>query len=411
MRAHIFISYSRRDQQTASGIAEQLEQLVAAGTATVWYDRDLELGESWEGRVVDEVRRADIVLLLVSPSYLASQFVSETELPLIQERAEGGARVMPVIIAPCQWRSHPYIGSLQVFAQGQALKVPTTITFGRQVAELVEELSMFIERAAETPRVADDSAALPQPSVATPATDPPDGPAESGVSRIDERGRAFKGSQLQMQIYVNVRTRELDDAVRQALPSIPAEAAIDWASPLASEGFAEYKDRAFLDAVGHRDLIKDLAAFWPRGGPRWDALARVRSGDRVGVLLAEGKSYPEELAGGGLRAEGNSRARILDAIAQTQQALGVSIEPEPWLGRFYQFANRLAHLLWLRRCGVDAWLVHVLFTGDPHGPTTEKQWLVALDELHAELGVTDDQLTHVGTALLPASDRSVLEMA
>jgi len=49
-------------------VARQLAQLETAGQAEVWFDRDLEMGESWEGRIMDVVQRADVVLLLVSPA-------------------------------------------------------------------------------------------------------------------------------------------------------------------------------------------------------------------------------------------------------------------------------------------------------------------------------------------------------
>ncbi len=114
--SRIFISYARSDQEMAEAVARQLGQLETAGQAEVWFDRELELGESWERRIMDVVQRADVVLLLLSPAYLASSFVSSSELPAIAQRGEQGARVVPVIIAPCNWKQHPYIGSLQAFS-------------------------------------------------------------------------------------------------------------------------------------------------------------------------------------------------------------------------------------------------------------------------------------------------------
>ena len=131
MRERIFISYARSDERTAVALAGHLRQLETAGNVGVWFDGRLEIGESWERRILDEVRRSDIILLLVSPNYLASRFVVDYELPLIEEIQATGARVVPVIVAPCAWRSHRYIGSLQAFDHGRELKAPTTITFGR----------------------------------------------------------------------------------------------------------------------------------------------------------------------------------------------------------------------------------------------------------------------------------------
>jgi len=122
----------------------------------------------------------------------------------------------------------------------------------------------------------------------------------------------------------------------------------------------------------------------------------------VGALLVEAKSYPEEMAGGGSKASAPSRDRIAHALSATQQALGLERDPERWLGRYYQFANRIAHLQWLRDQGVEAWLLHLLLTEDPHRPTSEPEWQVAIGQVHAELGLPERHLDHVGTVLLPA---------
>jgi hypothetical protein len=209
--------------------------------------------------------------------------------------------------------------------------------------------------------------------------------------RQNEAGAAFAGSQLQTQLYVNRRTDALDDAIRAAFLDL-AHAKVEWRSLLAADGYREYWDKAFLDCLDLSDLASELAEFWPTGGPHWDALGLVHlPGDvRSGVLLVEGKSYPAELFGSGMGAKPGSRSydRIVKSLADTQQKLGITGKtPEDWCGRLYQSANRLAHLNWLREQGVKAWLVHLLFTGDPHGPTTSEEWERAMTVADEELGV------------------------
>jgi hypothetical protein len=132
-------------------------------------------------------------------------------------------------------------------------------------------------------------------------------------------------------------------------------------------------------------------------------------GNRPGVLLAEGKSYPGELFGGGCKATEPARSQIADAIASTQRWLGASDDPEGWMGRQYQFANRLAHLYWLReRAGVRASLVHLLFVDDPHGPTSREEWITAMESAYDELGLAGRAIQHVGHVLLDARERDEL---
>jgi hypothetical protein len=79
------------------------------------------------------------------------------------------------------------------------------------------------------------------------------------------------------------------------------------------------------------------------------------------------------------------------------------------MGRLSQTANRLAHLYWLRELvGVRAWLAHLLFVDDPHGPTSRDQWIAATDSANEELGLAGVVVPHAGHALLEARDRAEL---
>lgn len=183
-----------------------------------------------------------------------------------------------------------------------------------------------------------------------------------------------------------------------------------WVSPIESRRFAEYQDVDFLRAVGLEAHAAGLGDFWPSRGPVWDGLAVVETGsDRPGVLLAEGKSYPAELFGGGSKATEPAWSKIAKAIARTQAWVGIAENPDRWMGRLYQTANRLAHLYWLREMlGVPAWLVYLLFVDDPHGPTTREDWVGAMDAANEELGLAGIAVPHVGHVLLAARDRSEL---
>ena len=230
--------------------------------------------------------------------------------------------------------------------------------------------------------------------------------------RRDKLGRAFKGSQLQVQIYVNRRTEELTARVLAGLPSLAKEEpAVRWISPLETERFAEYQDKRFLKAVGLGAQAAKLRSFWPARGPVWDALAvaDLPSG-RHGIVLAEAKSYPGELLSRGTAASKRSRSQIERAVSQAQQWIGLSPDPALWLSAHYQMANRIAHLLWLREVAdVDAWLVHLLIVNDmTHVSTSEAEWNVALDSATQALGLKDVDLPHVGHVYLEARDRREL---
>lgn len=104
-----------------------------------------------------------------------------------------------------------------------------------------------------------------------------------------------------------------------------------------------------------------------------------------------------------------NRKLIDDALAWTQQQLGVSGKSvADWTGPLYQSANRLAHLSWLRSRGVRAWLVHLLFTDDPHGATTEAAWKAAVHLADTRLGLKGVTVASAGHVLLPAGTQAEL---
>jgi len=150
---------------------------------------------------------------------------------------------------------------------------------------------------------------------------------------------------------------------------------------LAEDGFAEYRDAAFLDRLRLGHLSSRLSAFWPARGPQWDALGLA--GDSP--VLVEAKAHVKEFLSDATKAQPDSRLQIEQAFRQVQQDLGVSGSSD-WTQLFYQYANRIAHLWWLREQGVEAHLMFVSFLGDddpnirgPHEPETWQALFAAAD--------------------------------
>lgn len=164
----------------------------------------------------------------------------------------------------------------------------------------------------------------------------------------------------------------------------PATGPVEWLSPLRTDGYAEYRDRAFLRLIGHEDLSDDLAAFWPARGPQWDALGRA--GETV--VLVEAKAHVGEILSGSCAAGAKSLERIEATFSQVRAALGVSAGT-PWTQSFYQLANRLAHLHFLRVRGVDARLLLVGFVGDGEmkGPASAAEWQAAYQVAEYAMGL------------------------
>ena len=165
--------------------------------------------------------------------------------------------------------------------------------------------------------------------------------------------RGLKGSLHHIQSLVSENPTLMSNAVR-AVANLPPEWQATWVSPLRSDQWAEYRDSDYLAVTGLGHLARELEAFWPKGGPQWDALAKTSDG---GVVLIEAKSHFAELASS-CQAQGESLGTITDALSQAKAYVGASPEAD-WLNGYYQYANRLAHLYFLGHHHVPAYLVLV----------------------------------------------------
>ena len=197
--------------------------------------------------------------------------------------------------------------------------------------------------------------------------------------------RQPRGSLKWIQEFVNERPDELNALI---LPSLGKASLLEWRSPLAEDDYAEYRDKAFLDRLGIGDLAPELGQFWPSRGPRWDALA---TSDRGDLILVEAKAHVDEICSPGSAASPHSRELIEHVLAGTSAAMRVRPRA-PWVEVFYQYANRLAHLDFLRRVhGRPAWLVFVYFVGDEDmgGPLSEVEWHAALKAMKHVMGLPE----------------------
>ena len=200
--------------------------------------------------------------------------------------------------------------------------------------------------------------------------------------------RALRGSQRWLQLAVNRCPSVIDEAVSEAVGLDPGEG-IRWVSPLEADSFIEYRDQAFLERLGVSPEHRQLKDFWPRGGPVWDGLARTSGGRR---LLVEAKANLPEFDSSPTGASAGSLRKIREALDETRRFLRVGADTD-WAKCFYQYANRLAHLYFLRELNkVDAVLVFVYFVGDTtvprQDPVTREGWESAIGLAAHHLGIS-----------------------
>ncbi len=110
----LFYSYSHRDEDLRDELAKHLALLERRKIIRSWHDRKITAGAEWAGKIDKNIEAADIVLLLVSADFIASDYCYEKEMKRALERhAQGAARTVPVIVRPCDWHDSEF-GRLQV---------------------------------------------------------------------------------------------------------------------------------------------------------------------------------------------------------------------------------------------------------------------------------------------------------
>jgi replicative DNA helicase len=107
----VFFSYSHRDEEYRVQLEEHLAIFRRRGLIQGWSDRKITGGQEWKSQIDDKLRSADLILLLVSPSFIASDYCSDIELSLAISRHEKGeARVVPIFIRPVTFEGAPFAG-------------------------------------------------------------------------------------------------------------------------------------------------------------------------------------------------------------------------------------------------------------------------------------------------------------
>ncbi|MGH8693883.1 MAG: TIR domain-containing protein [Burkholderiales bacterium] len=105
----VFISYSHKDGDLCRELVEHLSTLRRRQVIAGWHDRQILAGEDWAGRIDEHLNSAGVILLLVSSSFLASNYCYDIEMMRAIERHDAGeAIVIPVILRACDWQGAPF---------------------------------------------------------------------------------------------------------------------------------------------------------------------------------------------------------------------------------------------------------------------------------------------------------------
>src|SRR5437660_962693 len=144
----VFYSYAREDEILREDLEKHLFPLTRQKLITTWADTVINAGQNWEEEIKRNLETADIILLLVSANFMASDFCYGFEMQRALQRHQAReARVIPIILRPCPWKGAPF-SHLQVLPKGGR---PVTAWANRDEAllDIVQSISRIIQELKE----------------------------------------------------------------------------------------------------------------------------------------------------------------------------------------------------------------------------------------------------------------------
>jgi hypothetical protein len=112
-KPEIFFAHSHYDERLRNQLEKQLSLLKRQDLIAGWHDREISAGTKWASEINSHLNTASIILLLISPDFMASDYCYGVEVKRAMERLEAReALVIPVILRPVYWRGAVF-GKLQ----------------------------------------------------------------------------------------------------------------------------------------------------------------------------------------------------------------------------------------------------------------------------------------------------------
>ena len=105
----VFYSYAHEDQELCKRLGVFLAPLKRQGKIIEWYDRMIAPGINWDREITSQLDSANLILLLVSPDFLASDYCFGIEIDKAMTRLKRGEVIVaPILLKQCLWKESPF---------------------------------------------------------------------------------------------------------------------------------------------------------------------------------------------------------------------------------------------------------------------------------------------------------------
>ena len=141
-RVRLFISYCHEDRGWLARVSEHLAVLQRRELVEIWADTRIGIGAEWEAEIERALLASRLALLLVSPGFMASEFIWKKEMAHIVRHSTCGMDILPLIVRPCAWKLEPTLEKLQARpVDGRPLSINSDPQIDLDLTTLVYEIA------------------------------------------------------------------------------------------------------------------------------------------------------------------------------------------------------------------------------------------------------------------------------
>jgi TIR domain len=116
------------------------------GLCEIWSDVEIQVGEEWEQVLIDKINISKLAVLLISPDFLASEFINTKEIPLLLKRKNDGLQIIPIMLRPCSWKHVPWLSELQIRpSPNEPLSQWENNKIDEELAKIVDEIGDLLK--------------------------------------------------------------------------------------------------------------------------------------------------------------------------------------------------------------------------------------------------------------------------
>jgi TIR domain len=143
----VFISYSHKDERWRDELEIQLKPYLRDGSITSWSDQQIAPGSEWFTEIQSALTNCKIAILLVSPDFLASDFIHQHELaPLLKEAEQGGVKILWVPVRQSAYKQTPLKNYQAVLSPDTPLAAMTRAKRDGAWVRISEEIEKAVKK-------------------------------------------------------------------------------------------------------------------------------------------------------------------------------------------------------------------------------------------------------------------------